>query len=71
MPGAEILIARYHESAAGRMAGRTRACARSDDRPMADRAPDIAPDHARGLRDACKKLTADLRVYVDDRMVTA
>lgn len=71
MPGAAFMIERYQERAAGRMAGRTRACVRCDDRPMTDRTPDIAPDHESGLRDACKKLTADLRVYVDDRMVTA
>lgn len=67
MPGAEILIERYWESAAGREAGRTpdRApeCERQTHKPMTD--------HASGLREVCEELTAGLRAYVDERMVTA
>lgn len=67
MPGAEILIERYYESAAGASAGRTPTRGPRSERPA--RRP--MTDHASGLRAACEELTADLRVYVSERMVTA
>lgn len=66
MPGAEVLIERYWESAAGVAAGRTPTRALQYER----RARKPMTDHASGLRAACEELTADLRVYVDERMVT-
>lgn len=66
MPGAELLIARYRERAAGVTAGRTPDRARAYERP----AHKPLTDHASGLRAACETLTSDLRGYVAERMVT-
>lgn len=61
MPGAAYMIECYHAAAA--RAERTPEHEQPAREPIAD--------HASGLREACEKLTADLRVYVEERMVTA
>ena len=68
MPGAEIMIQRHHESAAGRDAGRTPDRAQQSERPTHNPLPDRVPDHTAGLRCACKELTRDLRAYVTERI---
>lgn len=60
MPGAAYMIERHNAAA---QVERTPASEQPAREPMTD--------HAAGLREACEKLTADLRVYVEERMVTA